>query len=91
MQVVLWQDAASRFVQVYSGTRKALGESAIAIEAMSSAADAWNNMQGVHVNPALENGQIQAMTIAFTQEHRKVKGEPVVCGDEQGRPHVRQS
>ena len=60
MQVVLWQDAASRFVQVYSGTRKALGESAIAVEAMSSAADAWNNMQGVHV---LQAGEVFSASV----------------------------
>jgi aldose 1-epimerase len=46
---VLWQDATFRFLQVFTGTRKALGEDAIALEAMSSAADSWNNMQGVHI------------------------------------------
>jgi len=46
---VLWQDATFRFLQVYTGTRAVLGEDAIALEAMSSAADSWNNMQGVHI------------------------------------------
>jgi len=51
---VLWQDARFRFVQVYSGTKHALGEDAIAVEAMSSEADAWNNMQGINVLQAGE-------------------------------------
>ena len=51
---MLWQDARFRFVQVYSGTKHALGEDAIAVEAMSSEADAWNNMQGINVLQAGE-------------------------------------
>ena len=51
---VLQQDARFRFVQVFSGTKKALGEHAVAVEAMSSEADAWNNMQGINVLQAGE-------------------------------------
>ena len=46
---MLQQDARFRFVQVYSGTMRAMGEQAVAVEAMSSEADAWNNMQGINV------------------------------------------
>lgn len=52
---VLWQDAMYRFVQVYTGTVLALGENAIAIEAMSSEADAWNNGQGLRL---LQSGEV---------------------------------
>jgi len=51
---VLWQDSRFRFVQVFSGTKRAFGEHAIAVEAMSSEADAWNNMQGINVLQAGE-------------------------------------
>ena len=51
---VLWQDSRFRFVQVFSGTMHNFGESAIAIEAMSSEADAWNNKQGINVLQAGE-------------------------------------
>lgn len=51
---VLWQDSKFRFVQVYSGTKKALGQDAIAVEAMSSEADAWNNEQGINILQAGE-------------------------------------
>ena len=51
---VLTQDARFRFVQVYSGTMRAMGEQAVAVEAMSSEADAWNNMQGINVLQAGE-------------------------------------
>ena len=46
---VLWQDEMYRFVQVYTGTKSALGENAIAVEAMSSEADSWNNGQGLRL------------------------------------------
>ena len=51
---MLQQDARFRFVQVFSGTKQALGEHAVAVEAMSSEADAWNNMQGINVLQAGE-------------------------------------
>ena len=51
---VLWQDEMYRFVQVYTGTKHALGRDAVAIEAMSSEADAWNNGQGLKV---LQSGE----------------------------------
>jgi len=51
---VLWMDAQFRFVQVFSGTKKVFGEEAIAVEAMSSAADAWNNEQGIRILQAGE-------------------------------------
>ena len=53
-EAVLWQSSGSRFVQVFSGTKKIFGEDAIAVEAMSSEADAWNNMQGVNLIQAGE-------------------------------------
>lgn len=51
---VLWMDSRFRFVQVFSGTKKNFGEQAIAVEAMSSAADAWNNEQGIRI---IEDGE----------------------------------
>lgn len=51
----LWQDFNFRWVQVYSGTQSAQGRSAIAVEAMSSQADSWNDMQGVNIIQAGES------------------------------------
>ncbi|KAL1496846.1 hypothetical protein AB1Y20_014432 [Prymnesium parvum] len=51
---VLWQDDNFRFVQVYSGAKETFGEDAIAVEAMSSEADAWNNEEGVRILQAGE-------------------------------------
>lgn len=54
---VLWQSEGSRFVQVFSGTKKNFGQQAIAVEAMSSEADSWNNLQGINVLQAGETWQ----------------------------------
>jgi aldose 1-epimerase len=54
LTTILWQDDMYRFVQVYTGTKLALGEDAIALEAMSSEADSWNNGQGLRI---LQSGE----------------------------------
>jgi len=51
---VLWADSNFRWTQIFTGTKKAIGEQAIAVEAMSGEADAWNNMQGVRL---LQSGE----------------------------------
>jgi len=51
---VLWSDWQFQFIQVFTGAAKNWGEQAIAVEAMSSACDAWNNMQGVKILQAGE-------------------------------------
>jgi len=51
---VLWADSQYRWAQIYTGTPGALGEQAIAVEAMSGECDSWNNMQGVRL---LQSGE----------------------------------
>jgi len=51
---VLFSDNQFRWIQVYTGTMKSQGEQAIAVEAMSGEADAWNNMQGMRLLQAGE-------------------------------------
>lgn len=51
---ILWSDWQFKFVQVFTGAKKGAGEQAIAVEAMSSECDAWNNKQGVRILQAGE-------------------------------------
>jgi len=51
---VLFSDSQFRWIQVYTGTMKSQNEQAVAIEAMSGEADAWNNMQGMRLLQAGE-------------------------------------
>merc|ERR1719469_22158 len=51
---VLFSDHQFRWIQVYTGTAAGQGEQAIAVEAMSGEADAWNNMQGMRLLQASE-------------------------------------
>jgi aldose 1-epimerase len=53
---VLWMDSHFRWVQVFSGAPSGQGVSsqAIAVEAMSGEADAWNNKEGVQLLQAGE-------------------------------------
>lgn len=54
---VLWMDSEFRWVQVFTGAPQAFGEQAVAVEAMSSECDAWNNMQGIRLLQAGEQWQ----------------------------------
>jgi len=44
---VLWMDSNFRWVQIFTGTAKNFREQGIAVEAMTSQADSWNNEQGI--------------------------------------------
>eukprot|EP01065_Artemidia_motanka_P027190 TRINITY_DN32408_c0_g1_i1.p1 TRINITY_DN32408_c0_g1~~TRINITY_DN32408_c0_g1_i1.p1 ORF type:complete len:360 (+),score=93.66 TRINITY_DN32408_c0_g1_i1:77-1156(+) len=52
---VLWQESPYRWVQVYTGTLVSQGKNAVAMEPMSSQADAWNSEQGINVLQAGED------------------------------------